>query len=152
MKKKIILVLSLALFTILQVPGSAFARRFQILDEVSLEEHQECRFIEVKFNIPMRYIKHFPFESGTDLRIQLHPLAINPSDESAQFRREYPGTVSSDVADIADVIFEGDVEGGPFLTLYFHNPVSFRVWQGADFRSLVIAISDKENTPCDPRR
>jgi len=152
MKKKIVIILSLALFTVLQLSGSAYARRFQILDEVTLEQHQECRFIVVKFNIPMRYIKHFPFESGTDLRIQLHALAINPTDRSAQFQREYPGSVSSDLSAIADVIFEGDVEGGPFLALYFHKPVSFRVWQGADFRSLVIAIADKENTPCDPLR
>jgi len=152
MKKKIILVLSLALFAVFQFSGSAFARRFQILDEISLLEHEECRFIEVRFNIPMRYIKHFPFESGADLRIKLDPLAINPSDESAQFTREYPGSVTAAVADIADIIFEGDVAGGPFLALYFHNAMSFRVWQGADFRSLVIAISAPENTPCDPLR
>jgi len=141
----------MALCIILQVPGSVSARRFQILDEVSLLEREECRFINVRFNIPMRYIKHFPFESGEDLRIKLDPLAINPTDESAQFRREYPGSVSSEVADIADVIFEGDVEGGPFLALYFHDARSFRVWQGADFRSLVIAISGRDRTPCDPR-
>jgi hypothetical protein len=152
MKKKIVLVLSLTLFAVFQFSGSAFARRFQILDEISLLEHEECRFIEVRFNIPMRYIKHFPFEKGDDLRIKLGPLVINPTDESAQFTREYPGSVSADVADIADIIFEGDVAGGPFLAIYFHNTMSFRVWQGADFRSLVIAISAPENTPCDPLR
>jgi len=152
MKKKIILVLTVALLMVLQWTGGASARQFQILDEVWLVEHEECRFIEVKFNIPMRYIKHFPFERGSDLRIKLDPLVINRSDESAQFRREYPGSVSAEVADIADVIFEGDIEGGPFLALYFHEGVAFRVWQGADFRSLIIAISEQENTPCDPVR
>jgi len=152
MKKRIVTGLTLALLIILQVSGTASARQFQILDEVTLEQHQECRFIEVGFNIPMRYIKHFPFESGKDLRIKLGPLAINPNEESSQFRREYPGSLSSEVADIAEVIFEGDVVGGPFLALYFHKPLSFRVWQGSDFRSLVISISEKDNRPCDPRR
>jgi len=152
MKKRSIPGLTLALLIIFQVSGTASARQFQILDEVDFVQHEECRFLEVGFNIPMRYIKHFPFEDGKDLRIKLGPLAINPNEESSQFRREYPGSVSSAVAEIGDVIFEGDVAGGPFLALYFHEPLSFRVWQGADFRSLVISIADRENRPCDPRR
>jgi hypothetical protein len=151
MKKKInVLVLCLAVFSVLFMAGGAGAREFRIFDEVWLVQEQECKFIEVRFNVPMRYIKHFPFEEGEDLRIQLEPLIINPSEESARFRREYPGSVSSELGAIADVVFEGDVDGGPFLSLYFHDPVSFKVGQGADFRSLVISVARPEDSPCDP--
>ncbi len=151
MKKVIILfVLSLAVSFIIQAPSKAFARRFQILDEVQLTEEEGCSFIDVSFNIPMRYIKHFPYDEGEDLRIKLETLRINPRDSSAQFQREYPGSVSNDLSKLADVVFEGDVEGGPFLAIFFHNALRFKVSQGTDFRSLVISISHDEKEPCDP--
>ncbi len=150
MKKTILLFLAIVLLSIIHGPGDAASREFRIFDEVWLVEQQECRFIEVRFNIPMRYIKHFPYEGGVDLRIQLEPLAINPTEEEAQFRREYPGSISSDVGEIADVVFEGDIDGGPFLSLYFHKTVSYKVGQGTDFRSLVISVAAKEDSPCDP--
>jgi len=152
LRKAVILVLfiCLAVSLALQAPSKAYARRFQILDEVQLIEEDECRFIDVSFNIPMRYIKHFPYEKGEDLRIKLNTLRINPRDSSAQFQREYPGSVSNDLSQLADVVFEGDVEGGPFLAIFFHNALRFKVSQGSDFRSLVISISEDGKDPCDP--
>ncbi len=149
-KKIKVLRLGLAVLCGLLLARGAWAREFRIFDEVWLVEDQECKFIEVRFNMPMRYIKHFPFERGEDLRIQLEPLVINPTEESAQFRREYPGSVSSELGAIADIVFEGDIDGGPFLSLYFHNPKSFKVGQGSDFRSLVISVAKPEDSPCDP--
>ncbi len=149
-KKVMVLCISMAVFTIFQGPSDAFARRFQILDEVQLVEYDGCRFIEVSFNIPMRYIKHFPYEQGEDLRIKLETLNIHPTDRSAQFRREYPGSLSSELSQLADIVFEGEVEGGPFLAIFFHNALNFKVGQGKDFRSLVVSISEEGATPCDP--
>jgi len=40
-----------------------------------------------------------------------------------------------------EVVYEGDMEGGPFLTLEFHRTVRFAVRQGSDFRSVLIAVS-----------
>jgi len=150
MKKVITLFLCLAVSAVLYCPGKAASREFRIFDEVWLVERQECKFIEVRFNIPMRYIKHFPFEGGDDLRIQLEPLAISPAEKEALFRREYPGSIPAEVGAIADVVFEGDIDGGPFLSLYFHEPRSFKVGQGQDFRSLVISIAAPADSPCDP--
>ena len=147
---RVLAALCLVLVSALMAGRGAAAREFRIFDEVWLEQVQECRFIEVRFNIPMRYIKHFPYERGEDLRIQLEPLAVSPAEKEALFRREYPGSLPAEVGEIADVVYEGDIEGGPFLSLYFHDPLSFKVGQGQDFRSLFISIAGVEDVPCDP--
>ncbi|MFQ5480512.1 MAG: hypothetical protein ACE5DW_04475 [Thermodesulfobacteriota bacterium] len=152
MKKVTTLFVSLTILSMLGAPSGAFARRFQILDEVELIEDNGCRFIEVGFNIPMRYIKHFPYQSGEDLRIKLETLNIHPTDRSAQFQREYPGSLSNELSELADVVFEGEVEGGPFLAIFFHNTQNFKVAQGNNFRSLVIALSEEGEPPCEPTR
>ncbi|MFQ5354139.1 MAG: hypothetical protein ACE5DR_04265 [Thermodesulfobacteriota bacterium] len=150
-KKMMVILICLALSPMLQAPSKALARPFQILDDVILvDEDDGCRFIEVGFNVPMRYIKHFPYEKGKDLRIQLEPLNIIRSDPSAQFRREYPGSLSNELSQLADVVFEGDVEGGPFLAVFFHDSHGFKVGQGGDFRSLIIGVSAGGETPCEP--
>jgi len=151
-KKIMVMCASLAISSILQGPSDALARRFQILDEVQLVEEEGCKFIDVSFNVPMRYIKHFPYAKGEDLRIKLDTLNIHPSDRSAQFQREYPGSLSKELSQLADVVFEGEVEGGPFLAIFFHKTEDFKVGQGNDFRSLVITLSSNGEAPCNPVR
>jgi len=41
------------------------AQRMRILDQVDIEENEGCAAVHVGFNIPMRYIKNFPYEKGT---------------------------------------------------------------------------------------
>lgn len=120
------------------------------LNDVTIAEQDGCALIQVKFNFPLRYVKHFPYESGDDLRIQFDPIpiAVPPGEGSALFTRESVRPPRNDIASLIDVIYEGNVEGGPFLTLYFSRPVVFRVKQGADFRSLNIVILGPEASEC----
>ena len=50
----------------------------------------------------------------------------------------------NDFAKLIEVIYEGDIIGGPYLTLLFRSPVDFMVQQGADFRSLIVAVPGPE--------
>ena len=114
-------------------------------------EKTECAAINVGFNLPIRYLKHFPLDSGDELRIRFVPIAISQDDLEALFKREAVRPAPSDLAQLLEVVYEGDVVGGLRLTLLFGHPVQYRVSQGSDFRSVSVAVSLPESSaPCNP--
>lgn len=125
--------------------------RDRILDDVQITEDTGCAVIQVGFNFPVRYVKHFPYEFGDELRIQLEAIVISPVDEEALFTRESVKPPSHNFAKLVEIVYEGDIVGGPFLTLLFRYPVAFKVKQGANFRSMIIAVPGPEaSEPCLP--
>ena len=122
--------------------GAALAQvpRNEILDDVQIEEKTECAHVHIAFNLPVRYTKHFPEKSGNEVRIQLEVLAANPTERDALLRRESLLPPESDVAAIEEIMYEGDYNGAPFLTIFFTHPVRFIVKQGTDFRSIDITV------------
>lgn len=118
--------------------------RDRVLAGVEVAEVAECAVVAVSFNFPVRYVSHFPFEAGDELRIQLRAIALSPADEDVLFKRESLRAPKNRRAAIAKIVYEGDRAGGPILTIFFRHPVAFQVGQGADFRSLVIAIPGPE--------
>jgi len=150
-KLTIALILALALGGIFFLSQWSEAERLNILDDVRITERDGCAVIRVGFNIPVRYVKHFPYESGDDLRIQLEAISISPGEREALFRNEYHRPPPDDTSGLEEVLYEGNVEGGPFLSLFFRTPVVFKVEQGSDFRSLVVVVTGPEaKEPCPP--
>ncbi len=124
-----------------------------ILNSVKITEEGECAVIRVEFGFPVRYISHFPYESGEDLRIQVKPIEVPRGDKEAVFTRESYGPPPNDIASLSDVVYEGNVVGGPFLTLFFRRPVMFKVDKTIDHRSLIIGVhGPKVSKPCPPIR
>ena len=120
-----------------------------IIDDIQITEESGCSEILIWFNFPVRYVKHFPYEFGDDLRIKIRPIAIGPEEREALFTREPILPPPNELAGLTKVVYEGDVTGGPFLTLFFDEMVAFQVGQGADFRSLVIMVTAPDNPePC----
>jgi len=130
-------------------PVGAEPTRDRILADIQIEESAECAVINVGFNFPIRYQRHFPAGGGNELRIGLLPISISPDDLKALFERESVRPPESDVAALSEVIYEGDMAGGPFLTLLFRHPVLYEVGQGTDYRSIRVAVRLPEATaPC----
>ena len=122
-----------------------------ILDYLTTAEEDGCSTIRVGFNFPVQYIKHFPYNSGDDLRIKLKPIMTDPTDRSALFARESITPPPDSLSELKEVSYEGNVEGGPFLSILFRSPVNFKVSQGKDFRSFVINASGMDDKrPCPP--
>ena len=145
----------LLLLLLLLLSSPAFASILQILtpEDVTITEAAGCAVIRVAFPFPVRYVKHFPYASGDDLRIQFEPLVVSPADREALFRRRSVRPPRSHIASLAEVVYEGDVGGGPFLTLLFARPRMFSVKQGADFRSLIVVVrGDEAVGECPPVR
>ena len=130
-----LLLLAIATFVSAQ-PG-----RRNVLDDVQIHERGNAVVVDVSFSFPIRYVKHFPIERGDEIRIELETITVSKVDRDAIFGRESLASFAyDDRAPIERVIYEGDVEPRPFLTIEFEHAVVFRVEQGEDFRSLRIVL------------
>lgn len=142
------LVSALALGLTSLAPGlQAQPVRDRILASAHLFEDAGCAVVRVNLNLPIRYLSHFPPAYGDELRIRLRPIVVSSEDRALLLRRESVRAPESDRAAIAKIVYEGDDISGPVLTFIFRHPVAFKVGQGSDFRSLVVAISGE--TPSD---
>lgn len=141
-----LLVITLAAWAASAQPG-----RDRVLGNVEIDEDSSCAVVRVGFNFPVRYVTHVPHGTGKELRIQLRPIAFNPADQSALSRREAASPPGNTFAALTEVVYEGDINGGPYLTLLFRRKVAFSVGQGDDYRSLIIAVVGPEPSgPCRP--
>ena len=118
--------------------------RDKVLEEVDLVQHDGELVIEVLFSFPMRYRSHFPADHGEELRIRLLPVRVPSSDLDAVPRRESVIPEYAGAASVDEVIYEGDIEGGPYLTVRFTRPVRYQVIPGADYRSMRVIVQSVE--------
>jgi len=127
--------------------SAAEPARNRFLDQVHVTDQGACSVFQVGFTLPIRYVRHFPPDKGDELRIKLDPIAVSPVDQPALGMRESLRPVPNGHVPLLEVIFEGDMEGGPFLTLDFSRAVNFAVRQGTDFRSVIVAVSTHDGAP-----
>jgi tetratricopeptide (TPR) repeat protein len=121
--------------------------------DVTLAEIGRCATVRVAFPFPVRYLRHFPPESGRDLRIQFEPFALSAEDRAALFTRRSYLPPRTPIASLEEIAYEGNLEGRPFLRLAFTRLRAFRVEQGDDFRSFIIVVSAPETmAECAPSR
>jgi hypothetical protein len=118
---------------------------------VSHFETSACQILKIEFNFPTRYVSHYPYDRGTELRIELDALSIGSDDAQFERRREAlnPPDEIDDV--VAAITYEGNTVPRPILTLTFRQSVAFKVAQGDDFRSLIVAIARPQGSGvCEP--
>jgi hypothetical protein len=114
--------------------------RDKVLDEVNLIQSDGEVVVEVLFSFPLRYRSHFPPDDGEELRVRLQPVRVPASDLDAVPKRESVVPQYADVASVDEVIYEGDIEGGPYLTVRFTRPVRYDVVPGSDYRSVRVIV------------
>jgi len=115
--------------------------RDRILGDVNIVAQGECAIIDVCFNHPVRYVKHFAPRPGDQVRTQLLPIVVSPTQSEALFKRESVRLQPGNPAALAQVMYEGNLEGGPLLTLVFDKPVAFQVKPDKGEQRLQIAVS-----------
>jgi len=122
--------------------------RDRVLGKLKIAVEEDYAVIEVGFNFPVRYVRHFPYESGKELRIKMAPISVGAVDQDALFERESIRPSPGELPTLLEVAYEGDMPGGPFLTLLFQQELEYLVVQGPDFRSLIIVVGlPAETTP-----
>ena len=113
----------------------------KIMTDVSLMEAGSCNTVRVSFDVRIRYVNHFPHGQGNEVRIRLKPLAVGSIDLQTLLVREGFSPLD-DATPLANVIYEGDIDSGPYLSLQFDHNVHFTVAQGTDFRSINVSFGD----------
>lgn len=140
-----------AILAALAAPTAVMAQSTgRVLSEATIHEGDQCAIVGVGVNFPVRLISSFPSSFGDELRIRLSPIE---GGDLAGMRssRETVRPPSSKIAAINKIEFEGDRPEGPTLTITFDRKVNFKIAQGGDFRSLVLAVSgDRTNPECLP--
>jgi hypothetical protein len=123
-------------------PVAAQPVRDRLLDTLEIAAADDGFSVLVRMTVPVRYVRHFPYDSGAELRIRIRPFDVGSADREALFRRETLVPHGDDDNALAEVVYEGDIEGGPYLTLTFSRCVEFRVGQGRDSRSILVHYKD----------
>ena len=115
----------------------------RILHDVLVEEEAGELVLQVKFNIPVRYEDHMPASRGNLVQIKVRPVSFSDTVKNEYLGSEsiLPGFMAK--VPITDVAYEGDVPGGPLLTLRFSQPVTFQISEGSEFSSIILRLSKK---------
>ena len=116
--------------------------RKKILDTLEIHEGEAVTKLHISLTTRVRYVRHFPYESGQELFIKITPFDISRDNAEAIFGRETLVPYGHEGLPLVEVVYEGDIEGGPYLTLLFSRHVDFWVEQGRDSRSIVVYVDD----------
>lgn len=126
-----------------QLAGSEPVRK-KLLDELDVERSEGMTTIRITLTSPVRYIRHFPYDCGDELRIRIMLFDVSSDNREALTGRESLVPPGNGGLPLDEVVYEGDIEGGPSLTLFFSRRVEFAVQQGTDSRSIVVHVTDPE--------
>lgn len=125
--------------------------RDKVLSGVEITEDPACAVVTITFNLPIRYLMHFPHETGSELRVRLEPISVGLRDRDSLSRDEAALPPPNQFAALSQVFYRTDPSTGPYLTLRFRRTVTFTVTPGSDSRSLQIAVLGPEPSgPCPP--
>ena len=118
-----------------------------MLEDIHIQDAGQCVSINVSFALPVRYVRHSPQIPGREVVIQVAPIAISASDNTALFSRETLSHPQTDGLPLQSVSYENDGGTYPLLTLTFNRVVWFAVSQGRDFRSIDILVGEPDTGP-----
>ena len=134
----------LALLAAISVSINAIAQPAgrRIISDVVVEEHADTTDLRIEFTFPVRYVSHYPEASGDTLEVKLKEVVISSVDAGFLYERESVRLPETRSIPLLDISYEGDLPGGPYLTVRFRSPVIYKVSQGSDFRSLLITVNN----------
>lgn len=133
------LVLFVAIFLIPVAPSNSEPVLDRALSDVRILQQNGCTRLRIGFNFRVRYQSHFPLKEGKELRIVVRPIDRIPPSLKSSVKRE--AARPSSIATIDAIDFELNRAEGPTLFIYFNDATQFKVSQGPDFTSIVLAIS-----------
>lgn len=124
-----------------------------VLSDVTITETAGCTAIQIGFEMPVIYLRHFPYQSGEALLVMLRPVGSNPRNPEPELRRETASIPPSEFTALRDIVLEGDAPGGPYISILFTHELFYEVRQGRDYRSIVVYVSSPgASEPCPPDR
>jgi len=111
-----------------------------ILEDIVVEDEGEMLVLHIETRIPIRYENHFPEGPSDFLQIKVRAvsfLGVNGTD-ILHGESILPGFL--ELVPIVDVIYEGDVPNGPFISIRFSKPLNYEVKEDPELNGIQIHI------------
>ena len=109
-----------------------------LIAEVVLTKDKEVSNLQVDFSSPVRYVGHFPENQGEFLQIKVRAISFHEFNENYSLIDMFLKTPEARDSHIADIRYEGNVPGGPFLIIKFTKPVTYQVNEGDGLKAMLI--------------
>lgn len=109
-----------------------------LVAEELLTKDKEMNSLQVDFASPVRHVGHFPETEGEILQIKLRAISFHEFNENYSLINKYLQLHLARDSHIADIRYEGNVPGGPFLIIKFTQPVSYQVNEGDGLKAMLI--------------
>lgn len=119
----------------------------QVIDSVEIKKGStpcDPDLAIIRMNFPVRYLTHYPQVASNEIRIRIRPLQVSRIDAPALEERESVAPNRRIPSLLYEVIYEGDFQGNPYLTLIYQTTVRSRVIQGSDYRTIKVLIYPPE--------
>ena len=120
----------------------------QLLDDIEVRSDQGVAEMRLSFTAPVRYIKHFPAEHGEVVKIYLQVFQMDPSEERTAHEYKHARTVSPVPPFRVLYTTARNCYAVPdplCLDIQFSAPVTYRIRQGEDGRSIVVTLLSPAN-------
>lgn len=132
------LLLFAALGIVAAVPAAA-----QLIDDVEAHTDQGVTEIRLQFNVPVRYIKHFPQERGELVKLYLQALAVGGIEEIEleTYKRVRTGPLAPPFKVLYSTVRNCFAVPDPVcLDIQFSQPARYTIRAGDDGRSILLHI------------
>ncbi|RMG91931.1 MAG: hypothetical protein D6708_07010 [Candidatus Dadabacteria bacterium] len=79
--------------------------------------------------------------------VRIEPLGLQGEERAAAAEREIRAPSGAAGTPVAEVVYDGEMFGGPYLLVVFRRPAVARVRPANDARGLVIAVTEPTGEP-----
>ena len=128
-----------------------------VLQGIQITEKETVIELQIDFAQSLQYLHHFPPHAGEILQIQLQRPVEHLQDDLAEAAADAATTTPQDFTPptaqresmlppvndgvpLVNVTYEGDVPGGPFLTLRFRYAVEYTLSGGPGGKSVIVVV------------
>jgi len=113
----------------------------RLLASAAVTEQGSCAVVRIDFHVRVQYLTHIPEAGGDELRIRINAIDQVAGDVRSGSMPETLRAPGSERAAIHAIELE-TVSGIMTLNVFFKRNVAYKVAQGIDFKSVLIAVSD----------
>jgi hypothetical protein len=139
-RQRVFLTLFALAIGLLLPDGARAAGRLRAVRGIQVSSAPRGTEIEIRLDLPLRYLTHSPGQEGKFVRIRLSPPEGFGARAELPPGRHLVEWTHADVVPLLDVELDPDAPDGPVLLVRFTRPVRFEVSQGQNLERLQVTV------------
>lgn len=135
---------SIAVFTLVILIGLFILQVVKtpehVLEDISVEEQRDMLVLHIRTRIPLRYENHFPEGPSDFVQIKVRAVSFSGADGSDFLDSStiLPGFL--ELIPVSNIAYEGNVAGGPFISIRFTRPVNYQVKEDPELNGIQLYV------------